>query len=146
MNLYDSRLNFQIRSKMLDVKFNFSAKHEHELWECDSCCSSIETQSHLLYCPAYASLREGKDIKNDEHLISYIREVMNVRTKLNLRKWEKERFKKCMTNGGHMEWLRWLPPCEGWGEPRDLDGMMRGQFSEEYCYHDLCLLLNVLYK
>ena len=86
MNLYDSRLNFQIRSKMLDVKFNFSAKHEHELWECDSCCSSIETQSHLLYCPAYASLREGKDIKNDEHLISYIREVMNVRTKLNLRK------------------------------------------------------------
>ena len=41
MNLYDSRLNFQIRSKMLDVRFNFSAKHEHELWECDSCYLSI---------------------------------------------------------------------------------------------------------
>ena len=86
LNFYDSRVKFHLRSKMLDVKFNYSAKHEHELWLCDSCCSSIETQSHLLFCPAFASLREGKDIKNDDHLIEYIKTVMNIRTKLNLRK------------------------------------------------------------
>ena len=83
LNLHDSRIKFQLRSKMLDVKFNYSTKHEHELWLCDSCCSSIETQSHLLFCPAYASLREGKNIKNDDHLIEYIKTVMSIRTKLN---------------------------------------------------------------
>jgi hypothetical protein len=86
MTLESSRMNFKLRSKMLDVKFNYSAKHEKELWLCDSCCSSIETQSHLLFCPAYSTLREGKDLLNDDHLIEYVQEVMNVRTKMNLRK------------------------------------------------------------
>ena len=86
MTLESSRMNFKLRSKMLDVKFNYSAKHEKELWLCDSCCSSIETQSHLLFCPAYSTLREGKDLLNDDHLIEYVQKVMNVRTKINLRK------------------------------------------------------------
>ena len=86
MNLYNARTKFRMRSNMIDVKFNFSSKYESELWLCDSCQSSIESQSHLLFCPAYASLREGKDLKNDEHLIKYIQNVMEIRTKLNLRK------------------------------------------------------------
>lgn len=86
MNLSSARVNFSLRSKMLDVKFNYSAKFEKELWLCDSCCSSIETQSHLLFCPAYSTLREGKDLSNDDHLIGYIQSVMQIRTKLKLRK------------------------------------------------------------
>ena len=86
MNLTNSRVKFSIRSKMLDIKFNYSAKYERELWLCDSCCSSIETQSHLLFCPAYSTLREGKDLSNDDHLIGYIQNVMQIRTKLKLRK------------------------------------------------------------
>ena len=86
MNLSNARLKFNLRSKMLDIKFNYSAKYEKELWLCDSCCSSIETQSHLLFCPAYSTLREGKDLSNDDHLIAYIQSVMQIRTKLKLRK------------------------------------------------------------
>ena len=86
MTLDKSRMNFKMRSKMMDVKFNYSAKHEKELWLCDSCCSSIETQSHLLFCPAYSTLREGKDLLNDDHLIEYVQKVMHIRSKMNLRK------------------------------------------------------------
>ena len=86
MNLNNARTKFNLRSKMLDIKFNYSAKYEKELWLCDSCCSSIETQSHLLFCPAYSTLRVGKDLSNDDHLIAYIQSVMHIRTKLRLRK------------------------------------------------------------
>ena len=86
LTLHKARMKFQMRSKMVDAKFNFSAKYEKELWRCDSCLSAIETQSHLLFCPAYSSLRIGKDLKNDDHLIDYMQSVMDVRTKLNLRK------------------------------------------------------------
>ena len=71
---------------MLDVKFNYSAKHDKELCLYDSCCSYIETQSHLLFCPAYSTLREEKDLLNDDHLIEYVQKLMHIRPKLNLRK------------------------------------------------------------
>ena len=77
MTLEKARMNFKLRSKMLYVKFNYSAKHEKEFWLCDSCCSSIETQSHLLFCLAYSTL--------GDHLIEYVQKVMNIRTKMNLR-------------------------------------------------------------
>ena len=77
-----------MRSKMLIIKFNFSAKYEKELWLCDSRCSSIETQSHLLFCLAYATLRDGKNLSNDDHLLTYTQNVMQIRTELNLRKWK----------------------------------------------------------
>ena len=37
MNLTNARVKFNLRSKMLDIKFNYSAKFEKELWLCDSC-------------------------------------------------------------------------------------------------------------
>ena len=86
MNLSRSRVNFKLRSKMLDTKMNYSAKYEKEQWKCDSCRSAIESQSHLLFCPAYASLREGKSLNDDQDLIEYIQNVLQIRTKLKLRK------------------------------------------------------------
>jgi hypothetical protein len=71
---------------MLDSKMNYSAKYEKELWKCDSCLSTIESQSHLLFCPAYASLREDKSLNDDQDLIKYIHKVLQIRTKLKLRK------------------------------------------------------------
>jgi hypothetical protein len=85
LNLSSALLKLQIRSKMLDIKFNCSAKYEKESWLCDSCCSSIETQSHLLLCLAYATLRDGKNLSNDD-LLPYIQIVTQIRTELNLRK------------------------------------------------------------
>ena len=60
---------------MLDTKMNYSAKYEKELWKCDSCRSAVESQSHLLFCLAYASLKEGKSLNDDQDLIDYIQNV-----------------------------------------------------------------------
>ena len=83
LSLQNSRNQFKIK---MDVKFNYSAKYEHELWRCDSCCSAIETQTHILYCPAYSNLRSGKDLKSDEDLLEYIKKVMEIRISLKLNK------------------------------------------------------------
>ena len=71
---------------MIETKMNFRnmKNYSHELWLCDSCERSIETQSHLLWCPAYSSIREGKDLNNEQDLINYIKKVMQVRDELNL--------------------------------------------------------------
>ena len=71
---------------MLDVKFNYKNNpiHSAKLWLCDSCETSIDTQSHILWCPSYAKLREGKDIRSDEDLINYLKSVMKIRDKLKL--------------------------------------------------------------
>ena len=73
---------------MLDFKFNYKSNEHHskELWKCDSCQSAIETQDHILWCPAYLSLREGKSIDNDKDIIKYFTEVMKIREKLELKK------------------------------------------------------------
>ena len=71
---------------MVDAKMNFKnmKKYSSELWQCDSCERSIESQSHLLWCPAYSSIREGKDLNSDKDLISYIKKVIQVRQDLKL--------------------------------------------------------------
>ena len=80
------RINFRWRTKMIETKMNFRnmKNYSHELWQCDSCERAIETQSHLLWCPAYSSIREGKDLNNEQDLINYIKKVMQVRDELNL--------------------------------------------------------------
>ena len=88
MDLTEARLKFKFRSKMLDVKMNYSHDpvFSKDLWKCDSCERSIDTQNHILWCPAYSEIREGKSLNNDEDLISYLKKVMNVRDKLKLTK------------------------------------------------------------
>ena len=61
-------------------------QNEKTLWQCDSCQTSIETQSHIMWCPAYSELRVGKDINSDDHLIEYVKKVLKIREKLNLTK------------------------------------------------------------
>ena len=75
-------------SNMMDFKFNYknNPSHSKDLWKCDSCQSAIETQDHILWCPAYHELREGKSIENDKDLVEYFSKVMKIREKLNLNK------------------------------------------------------------
>ena len=61
VNLHSARLKFQMSSKMLDIKFNFSAKYEKELWLCDSCCSVIKTQKHFLVCQVLRLSSRGEE-------------------------------------------------------------------------------------
>ena len=71
-----------------NVKFNFKniQNYANDNWQCDSCEKSIDTQSHVLWCPAYQNLREGKSLDSDDDLIEYITKVMVIREKLNLRR------------------------------------------------------------
>ena len=50
-----ARTNFALRTKIIPVKFNDKndKKNQHKLWRCDSCLVEIESQSHILHCPAY---------------------------------------------------------------------------------------------
>ena len=86
--LTDAQTFFKFRSKMLNFKFNYKNNeiHSKELWNCDSCQSAIETQDHILWCPAYKDLREGKSIDKDKDLITYFTKVMQIREKLKLNK------------------------------------------------------------
>ena len=88
LTLNDAQINFKYRSKMLDVKMNYKSdkKHMAELWKFSSCETSIESQDHVMWCPAYVVLRVGKSIDNDQDLIDYLKKVMIVRDKLKISK------------------------------------------------------------
>ena len=88
MKLEDARLKFKLRTEMLNIKFNYKNEPANiaSLWQCDSCQSSIETQSHILWCPSYVDLREGKNINKDKDLIEYIKKVLKIRDKVKLTK------------------------------------------------------------
>ena len=84
----DARQIYKYRSSMWDAKWNYSSnpKYSSDLWLCSSCLSSIETQQHVLFCPAYATLREGKEIASDQDLAEYLQKVLIIREKLNITK------------------------------------------------------------
>ena len=64
MTIRNARTMFKIRSHMTDVKFNQKSnkKFANELWKCDF-CASLDSQSHIIWCPAFASLREGRTFR-----------------------------------------------------------------------------------
>ena len=89
LNLANARTKFKFRTKMTQhVKMNFSNSKQYteDLWRCDSCRSMIDTQSHVLWCASYSSLREGKDMEKDEDLCAYLQEVFKIRHKLEILK------------------------------------------------------------
>ena len=88
-SIEDVRMNFKVQTKMLDFKMNFksSPTYSRELWRCDSCqTGAIESQSHVLHCPAYKKLREGKNLGNDKDIVEYFRKVLQIRENLDLLK------------------------------------------------------------
>ena len=88
LTMKDARMQYRLRVNMFDCKMNYSSdiKNSATLWKCDSCMTNIDTQSHVLWCPAYAKLREGLSLDNDQDILKYYHEVMKIRDKLKLRK------------------------------------------------------------
>ena len=43
------------------------AEYAKKLWKCDD-CQSMDFQAHIVWCPAYAALREWKNLKCDNDL------------------------------------------------------------------------------
>ena len=88
-NIHQARMMFKLRSRMLDVKMNYKKdpRNSKTLWRCESCQSEApETQAHVFHCPAYQSLRTGKDINKMEDVVSYYTQVMLVRSQLGTTK------------------------------------------------------------
>ena len=83
MNLRDARTMFRLRSHMTNVKMNQKSdkRYANELWKCDFCLS-LDSQSHIVWCPAFASLREGKNQANDLDLVKYFQAVMKLRERI----------------------------------------------------------------
>ena len=66
MTMANARTNFRIRSKMTNVKMNQRSDklNAKQLWKCDE-CGNVDTQSHIVWCPFFASSREGKSLDSD---------------------------------------------------------------------------------
>ena len=66
MTMEEARTHFWIRTNTISCKLNQSSdpKNSHSLWKC-SACENVDSQSHILWCPAYSKLREGKSL--DSH-------------------------------------------------------------------------------
>ena len=90
MTLSSARTNFKLRSKTIEVKYNFknNPKYKAERWRCDSCVSelAIEDQQHIIVCPAYEKLRVDRSLDNDQDLVNYFKEVLSIRDKLGINK------------------------------------------------------------
>ena len=59
LNLQSARTKFAIRTKMTKtVKLNYKndPSNKKKMWMCDD-CTSVDSQEHILWCPAYGHLR-----------------------------------------------------------------------------------------
>ena len=80
MKLSDARTNFRLRSKTTNVKMNRKSDpgYAAKLWKCEA-CGNLDTQCHIMWCPVFAPLREGLDVKNDKDVVHYFQEVFKMR-------------------------------------------------------------------
>ena len=83
MSMFNARIMFRIRSKTNEAQMNKQSDKNNakNLWKCQE-CGNINTQSHIIWCPYFSSLREGKSLDNDEDLDSYSRKVFKTREDL----------------------------------------------------------------
>jgi hypothetical protein len=80
MTMHNARTHFRIRSMMINVKMNMRSdkSNAQKLWKCSE-CGHVDTQSHIVWCPFFATLREGKSLDSDIDLVKYFQEVMKIR-------------------------------------------------------------------
>ena len=84
--LYNARAIFRFRVDLFEAKNNFKNRPEYkkEGYLCDSCQYQVDENTHVLFCPSYSSLREGKSLNNDVHWAQYLQKVLEIRTNLRL--------------------------------------------------------------
>ena len=85
-SLINARTIFRYRMELFEAKMNYKNKpgYKQEKYLCDSCESQIDHNSHILFCPSYAVLRQDKNLNEDAHLAGYLQKVLEIRTKLRL--------------------------------------------------------------
>ena len=62
------------------VRMNQKNNEEYSaaLCKCEE-CGQQDTNSHLLYCDGYQSLRDGKDLSSDKQLCEYLQKIFIIR-------------------------------------------------------------------
>ena len=85
-NIFNARTLFRYRVELFEAKLNFENKEEYkrEKYICDSCESSIDENTHVIFCPSYKELRVGRRLEDDTDLAMYLQEVLTIRAKLRL--------------------------------------------------------------
>ena len=81
LDLSWDRDKFRLRSKMTKtVKMNYPSDkgYKADLWSCWH-CPSLDTQSHIMTCPAYQQFRENRNLDNDQELVKFFRQVIQLR-------------------------------------------------------------------
>ena len=84
LSMEEARMHFRVRTRTIKCKLNQSNDkgNKSSLWKCRA-CGYIESQTHLLHCPAYQDLRSGKSLDSDRDLAIYFRDVLKLRDKLD---------------------------------------------------------------
>ena len=84
MNMEKARTFFRIRTRMIKCKRNQSSDPSNKatLWKCNA-CGYVDTQSHLLHCPAFKDIRDGKSLDSDSDLVDYFTKVLKIREGLD---------------------------------------------------------------
>ena len=83
LNLADARLRFALRTRMtMTVQANYKGDQTFKSngWKCQE-CQVLDTQEHVVRCPIYISLRNGKDLSSDRDIVEYFRRVIDIRKK-----------------------------------------------------------------
>ena len=81
--LEKDRTMFKHKYKMTEnVKTNYKNDQEYSnsLWRCSSCLNQ-DTESHLLWCPGFADMRKGLDLKENSDLCEYLQKIFAARCK-----------------------------------------------------------------
>ena len=86
-SLQNARTIFRFRVELFEAKLNFRNKQEYKSqgnYLCDSCESESDDNTHVLFCPSYAPIRENKNLNCDTDLANYLQKVLEIRTNLRL--------------------------------------------------------------
>ena len=83
-----TRMCFRVRCEMVkEIKGNFKSKYKRHgdekalICEFDG-CDQVETQSHCMVCPQWASIRDGLDLTKIEDLATFFQKLLLARAKL----------------------------------------------------------------
>ena len=78
-SLYTARTTWEVRSHMLRVAGNYPGHNKYAAtgWRCQACALEVrEDQEHLASCSGYADFRSGKDLSEEQELVTFYKNVM----------------------------------------------------------------------
>ena len=78
-DLYTARTTWEVRSHMLRVAGNYPGHNKYAAtgWRCQACALEVrEDQEHLASCSGYADFSAGKDLSEEQELVTFYKNVM----------------------------------------------------------------------